>query len=58
METPTDMEIVRRVQTGDAEAFGELVNRYSGRIYALALAEGARCAAGRRCHAGDFHPSV
>lgn len=38
METPTDMEIVRRVQTGDAEAFGELVNRYSGRIYALALA--------------------
>ncbi len=38
METPTDMEIVRRVQAGDAEAFGELVNRYSGRIYALALA--------------------
>ena len=30
METPTDMEIVRRVQAGDAEAFGELVNRYSG----------------------------
>ena len=29
METPTDMEIVRRVQAGD---------RYSGRIYALALA--------------------
>ena len=38
METPTDMEIVRRVQTGDAEAFSELVNRYSGRIYAPALA--------------------
>jgi len=38
METPTDMEIVRRVQAGDAEAFGWLVNRYSGRIYALAWA--------------------
>lgn len=38
METPTDMEIVRRVQAGDAEAFGCLVNRYSGRIYALAWA--------------------
>lgn len=38
METPTDMEIVRRVQAGDAEAFGRLVNRYSGRIYALAWA--------------------
>ena len=57
METPTDMEIVRRVQAGDAEAFGELVNRYSGRIYALALAM-VRDAAGRGCHAGDFHPSV
>ncbi len=38
METPTDMEIVRRVQAGDTEAFGELVSRYSGRIYTLALA--------------------
>ena len=38
METPTDMEIVRRVQNGDVEAFGLLVSRYSGRIYALALA--------------------
>jgi len=58
METPTDMEIVRRVQTGDAEAFGELVNRYSGRIYALGAGDGARCAAGRRCHAGGFYPRV
>ena len=34
METPTDMEIVQRVQAGDAEAFGLLVHRYSGRLYA------------------------
>ena len=38
METPTDMEIVQRVKAGDAEAFGALVNRYSGRVYALAFA--------------------
>lgn len=38
METPTDMEIVQRVQAGDAEAFGLLVHRYSGRLYALAQA--------------------
>lgn len=56
METPTDMEIVRRVQAGDAEAFGELVNRYSGRIYALALA--MMRGSGPRMSAGGFYPRV
>lgn len=38
MKTPNDLEIVARVKAGDGEAFGELVGRYSGRVYALALA--------------------
>ena len=47
METPTDMEIVRRVQAGDAEAFGELVGAIAD--YKIEVIG---------CHAGDFHPSV
>ena len=38
MENPTDKEIVALVLAGDTEAFGELVSRYSGRVYALAFA--------------------
>ena len=58
METPTDMEIVRRVQAGDAEAFGEPGEPLFGEDLRLGAGHGARCAAGRGCHAGDFHPSV
>ena len=38
MGIPTDdMEIVQRVLTGDTEAFGVLVHRYSGKVYGLAF---------------------
>ena len=34
---PTDEELVRRVQQGDASAFGDLVERYQDRIYTVCL---------------------
>ena len=38
MGIPTDdMEIVQRVLEGDTEAFGTLVQRYSGKVYGLAV---------------------
>ncbi len=38
METPTsDEQIVERALTGDAEAFGEIVERWERRIFALAF---------------------
>lgn len=38
MGIPTDdMEIVQRVLEGDTEAFGTLVQRYSGKVYGLAF---------------------
>lgn len=36
MERQTDNETVRRVLDGDTEAFGVLVERYSGMVYSLA----------------------
>jgi RNA polymerase sigma-70 factor (ECF subfamily) len=34
---PTDEELVRRFQSGDTEAYGELVHRYQDRIFTLCL---------------------
>jgi RNA polymerase sigma-70 factor (ECF subfamily) len=34
-ETPTDLELVRRIKAGDEEAFAQMVRRYNARIYSL-----------------------
>jgi len=34
-ETPTDLELVRRIKAGDEEAFAQMVRRYHARIYSL-----------------------
>jgi RNA polymerase sigma-70 factor, ECF subfamily len=34
-ETPTDLELVRRIKAGDEEAFEQMVRRYHARIYSL-----------------------
>ncbi len=36
-EAKVDFELVRRCQTGDEAAFGELVKRYQRRVFAIAL---------------------
>ena len=33
----TEIEIIRRAQAGDPDAFAELFNRHKGRVYALCL---------------------
>jgi RNA polymerase sigma-70 factor, ECF subfamily len=35
--SPSDREIVERVRRGDRDAFGELVQRYQGRLFGLVL---------------------
>src|ERR1700730_15571677 len=34
-ETPSDLDLVRRIKAGDEEAFGQMVQRYHARIYSL-----------------------
>ncbi|HEV2063769.1 MAG TPA: sigma-70 family RNA polymerase sigma factor [Thermoanaerobaculia bacterium] len=34
-ETPTDLELVRRIKAGDEEAFEQMVRRYHARVYSL-----------------------
>jgi RNA polymerase sigma-70 factor (ECF subfamily) len=34
-ETPTDLELVRRIKAGDEEAFEQMVDRYHARVYSL-----------------------
>jgi len=34
-ETPTDLELVRRIKSGDEEAFAQMVRRYHARVYSL-----------------------
>ncbi len=36
-EGSAEAELVRRVQSGDREAFGELVHRYTGKLYAISM---------------------
>ena len=34
-ETPTDLELVRRIKAGDEEAFEQMVRRYHARVFSL-----------------------